>query len=271
MDNFLNVDSDNRPDKSVLTDASARQLAAEFDPAIDRYRSDVALTCGAIIFVVRDPVGRFQDGIDALRDPLPPGELIRQQQRAASAMTWQEARGVASIDRPLPLHESLFVPELIKPGGMLSLPGYLPLPDDRQHPPLKRIDEAPPLQGMPQSSIPSGHPDYALYAELKQRVPSETSEDRLLQITVAAKMGGVKTGQVQHVHVGESPLQAIVSGQVPGDWARVDLATSPPTVQETLRQSELFDRQQTQQIAQFQTQQQDLHGHSQGRSGMSAG
>ena len=100
MDNFLNVDSDNKPDKSVLADSSARQLAAEFDPAIDRYRSDIALARGAITFVVRDPLGRIQDGIDALRDPLPPGELIRQQQRAASAMTWQEARGVASINRP---------------------------------------------------------------------------------------------------------------------------------------------------------------------------
>lgn len=271
MDNFLSVDSDSKPDKSVLADPSARQLAAEFDPAIDRYRSDIALARGAITFVVRDPLGRIQDGIDALRDPLPPGELIRQQQRAASAMTWQEAWGVASINRPLPPHESPFIPESIKPGGMLSLPGYLSLPDDRQRPPLKQVDEAPPLQGMPQSSIPPDHSDYALYAELKQRVPPGTSEDRLLQITVAAKMGGVKAGHVEHVHVGENPLQAIVSGKVPGDWGRVDLATAPPTMQETLRQSETFDRQQAQQIAQFQAQQQDMHAHSQGRSGMSAG
>ncbi len=271
MDNFLNVDSDNKPDKSVLADSSARQLAVEFDPAIDRYRSDVALARGAITFAVRDPLGRIQDGMDALRGPLPPGEFIRQQQRAASAMTWQEARGVASSNRPLAPHESPYVPESIQPGGILSLPGYLYLPDDRQRPPLKRVDEAPPLQGMPQSSVPPDHSDYALYAELKQRVPPGTSEDRLLQITVAAKMGGVKAGQVQHVHVGENPLQAVVSGQVPGDWGRVDLATAPPTVQETLRQSEIFDRQQAQEIAQFQTQQQGLHAHSQGRSGMSVG
>ncbi len=271
MDNFLNVDSDNKPDRSVLADASAHQLAVEFDPAIDRYRSDIALARGAITFVVRDPLGRIQDGLDALRDPLPPGELIRQQQRAASAMTWQEARGVASSNHPLPAHELPYVPESIMPGGMISLPGYLPAPDDRQHPPLKRVEETSPLQGMPQSSISSDHSDYALYVELKQKVPTGTSEDRLLQITVAAKMGGVRAGQVEHFHVGENPLQAIVSGRVPGDWGRVDLAIPPPSVQETLRQSEIFDRQQAQQVAQFQAQQQDLHTHGQSRSGMSAG
>lgn len=268
MDNFLNVDSDNKPDKSVLADSNARQLAAEFDSAIDRYRSDIALTRGAITFVARGPLGRIQDGLDALRDSLPPGELIKQQQRVASAMTWQEARDVASSNRPLAPRESPYVPESIKPGGMISLPGYLPLPDDRQRPPLKRVDEAPPLRGMPQSSIPSDHSDYALYAELKQRVPPGISDDRLLQITVAAKMGGVKAGQVEHVHIGENPLKAIISGKGPGDWGRVDLATPPPTVQETLRHSEIFDRQQAQEIAQLQAQQQDMHGHSQGRSGM---
>ena len=267
MDNFLNVDSDNKPDKSVLADSSARQLAAEFDPAIDRYRSDIALARGAITFVVRDPLGRIQDGMDALRGPLPPGESIRQQQRAASAMTWQEARGVASSNRPLAPHESPYVPQSIQPGGVLSLPEYLTPPDQRQRPPLKRIDEAPAHQGAPQGSIPAGHSDFELYAELKRRLPVGTSEDRLVQITVAAKLGGVKAGQVEQVHVGESPLQAIVSGKVPGDWGRVDLAMPPPAVREALQQSESFDRQQAQQIAQFQARQQDLHAHGQGRSG----
>ncbi len=271
MDNFLNVDSNNKPDKSVLADASARQLASEFDPAIDRYRSDVALARGAITFAARGPVGRIQDGLDALRDPLPPGDLIRQQQRAASAMTWQEARGVASSNHPLAPDEPPYVPKSIQPGGVFSLPGYLSPPDDRQHPPLKRLEDVPPLRGMRQSSISSGHPDYALYAELKQWVPVETSEDRLLQITMAAKMGGVRAGQVGHFHVGENPLQVVVSGKVPGDWGRVDLAAPPPSAQETLRQSEIFDRQQAQQIAQFQSQQQGLHAHGQSRSGMSAG
>ena len=270
MDNFLNVDSDNRPDRSVLSDPRSRELAAQFDPAIDRYRSDLALARGAVTFFARDPFGRMQDGLDSLRGPLPVGELVRREERAVSAMSWKEVRGMANPDRPLPTRESPYVPELTRPGGTLSLPGYLPHFDGRDRPPLRQSEETPRYQDMQQSSIPPHHPDHALYAELKQRLPQETSEDRLAQITVAAKMGGVKPGQVDRIHIDDS-LHLFVSGNRPGDRAGVDLAAQLPTLQETMQRSQAFDQQQAQQLGQFQAQQQHINAQVPSGPGMTAG
>ena len=269
MDNFLNVDSDNRPDRSVLSDPRSRELAAQFDPAIDRYRSDLALARGAVTFVARDPFGRMQDGLDSLRGPLPIGELVRREERAVSAMSWEEVRGMANPDRPLPTRESPYVPELTRPGGTLSLPGYLPHFDGHNRPPLRQSEETPRYQDTQQSSIPPHHPDHALYAELKQRLPQETSEDRLAQITVAAKMGGVKPGQVDRIHIDDS-LHLFVSGNRPGDRAGVDLAAQLPTLQETMQRSQAFDQQQAQQLGQFQAQQQHINAEVRSGPGMTA-
>lgn len=268
MDNFLNVDSDNKPDRSVLSDPRMREVATQFDPAIDRYRSDLALARGAVTFVVRDPVGRIQDGVDALRGPQPSGELLRREERAAAAMSWDGMTGIATSNRPLPSRESPYVPELTRPGGPLSLPEYLPHIDGRDRPPLKQGEEAPGHRGLPQSSIPAHHPDHALYAELKQRLPPETSEDRLAQITVAAKMGGLKPGQVDGIHFDDNSLQLFVSGTAAGDRARVDLATPLPTAQETLQRSQAFDQQQAQQFTQFQAQQQHINAQARTGAGM---
>ncbi len=270
MDNFLNVDADGKPDKSVLADPQTRQLAAQFDPAIDRYRSDIALARGAITLLARDPAGRMQDGIDSLRGPLPPGELVRRQERIDSALTWEESRGVADVHRLLPSRETPYRPEVTKPGGGVSLPGYLPQSDAHDRPPLKQ-DETPRYRGMPSSGITPGHPDYALYAELKQALPGQASEDRLAQITVAAKMSGVKAGQLDGVHIDEQSLQVFVSGKIPGNRCCVDLATPPPTAQETLQRSEAFDQQQAQQLAQFQAQQQSINARNNGGISMALG
>lgn len=270
MDNFMNVDTDGKPDRSVLADPHARQLAAQFDPAIDRYRSDITLTRGAITFLARDPAGHMQDGIDSLRGPLPPGEFIGRQERIDSALSWEESRGVADVRRLLPSREAHYAPEVTKPGGGISLPEYLPQSDEHRHPPLKH-DELPRYRGMPLSGIVPGHPDYALYAELKQALPGEVSEDRLAQITVAAKMGGVKAGQLDGIHVDEQSMQVFVSGKVPGNRCCVDLATPPPTAQETLRRSEAFDQQQAQQLAQFQMQQQSISEQAQAGPRMALG
>ena len=270
MDNFLNVDAHGKPDKSVLADPHTRQLAAQFDPAIDRYRSDIALARGIVTFVARDPLGRIQDGIDAMRDPQPPSELLRRVQRQNSALSWEESRGIADANRLLPSRESPYHPEVTRPGGRVSLPDYLPQSDEQHRPPLKN-DETPPYRGMPLSGITPGHPDYALYAELKQALPGEVSEDRLAQITVAAKMGGVRAGQLDGIHIDEQSMQAFVSGKVPGNRCCVDLTTPPPTAQETLYCSEVFDQQQAQQLAQFQAHQQSINAQAKNGAGFSLG
>lgn len=270
MHNFLDVDGDKKPDKSVLSDSQTRQLAQQFDPMIDKYRSDIAISRGLATTIARSPYGHLQDGIDALRGPLPPGELVRRQERIDSALSWEESRSVAGVHRLLPFRETPYHPEVTKPGGGVSLPGYLPQPDKHDRPPLKH-DETSRYRGVPLSGIAPGHPDYSLYTELKQALPAEASEDRLAQITVAAKMGGVKAGQLDGIHIDEQSMQVFVSGKVPGNRCCVDLATPPPAVQETLQRSEAFDQQQAQQLAQFQAQQQNINAQAQSGPSMVIG
>ncbi len=271
MHRFLNVDGDVKPDKSILADPHARQLAAQFDPMIDKYRNDVAMARGITTVIARGPYGAIQDGIDALRESQLPGELARRAERVAAALPWHEHTGLASSKHPLPPPSSEagpYVPESIKPGNPISLPDYLTPPGPGQRAPLKPDS---PLPRNPQAGIPPHHPDYALYTELKQRLPPETSEDRLAQITVAARMGGVKAGQLDGIHINEQSLQVFVSGSVPGNRCCVNLGTPPPAIQETLQRSEAFDQQQAQQLAQFQAQQQSTSAQAQGGPSMNIG
>ncbi|MET0717096.1 MAG: hypothetical protein ABWY34_01695, partial [Pseudoxanthomonas sp.] len=270
MDNFLNVDAYNKPDKSVLADPHARQLAANFDPAIDRYRSDIAFARGLITFVANNPVGNLQESISTLRGDETPGELLRRQERLDRALRFEASHGIADSRRPLPERESPYRPELVKPGGPLSLPEYLPRQDDASRPPLKS-DDVPRSKGMPLSAIPVGHPDHALYTELKQQLPAGTSEDRLAQITVAAKLGGVTAGQLQGVHVSEQSMQVFVAGTIPGQRCCVDLRAPPPALEESLRHSEVFDHQQAQQLTQLQVHQQNLNALGQSGPSMTMG
>lgn len=270
MHNFLSVDGDKKPDVSVLADPATRQLAQQFAPMIDKYRADLADVRGLATVLARGPVGNAVDAFDALRGPLPPGEALRRQERLDSALSWQESRGVADVDRLLPSRDTPYLPEVTKPSGGASLPKYLQPSDEHGHPPLKH-DETPRYRGMPLSGIAPGHPDYALYAELKQALPAETSEDRLTQIAVAAKMGGVRAGQLDGVHIDEQSMKVFVSGTVPGNRCCVDLTAPPPTVQETLQRSAAFDQQQAQQLAQFLAQQQSINAQTQGAPSMTIG
>ena len=270
MHNFLSVGGDKKPDVSVLADPATRQLAQQFAPMIDKYRADLADVRGLATVLARGPVGNAVDAYDVLRGPLPPGEAIRRQQHLDSALSWEESRGIADIDRLLPSRGTPYAPELTKPGGGISLPEYLPKSDEHVRPPLKH-DETPRYRGMPLSGITPGHPDHALYAELKQALPTAISEDRLAQITVAAKVGGVRAGQLDGIHIDEQSLQVFVSGKIPGNRCCVDLATPPPTAQETLQRSEAFDQQQAQQLAQFQAQQQSVSAQTKSGPGMAFG
>lgn len=270
MHNFLAVDGKDKPDRSILADPQARQLTQQYGYMIEKYRDDIGGARNVATFLARGPYGHMQDAIDGWRSPLPPGELVRQQDRQDAALGWQESRGVADVKQILPSRENNYVPEVVKPGGGVSLPDYaLPL-DERTRPPLKK-DETAPYKGMPLSGVMPDHPDYRLYSELKQVLPTGTSEERLAQITVAAKIGGVRAGQLDGVHIDEQSMQIFVSGKVPGNRCCVDLATPPPSLQETFQRSEAFDLQQAQRFAQFQAQQQSINEQNPGGLGMKLG
>lgn len=96
------------------------------------------------------------------------------------------------------------------------------------------------------------HPDHVLYTELKQRLPPETSEDRMAQITLAARQGGVRAGQVDQIVVQDEAV--FVTGKAPGDWAKVNLAEPPISQQDAMWQMDNLDQQKSQQVAQWQQQ-----------------
>jgi hypothetical protein len=73
MHNFLPWNGDNKRDVSMLAAPSAQQLAAQYDPMFDKYRSDVRTG--------REGIGllgtNMQDVIQLFKDPLPAGEPAR--------------------------------------------------------------------------------------------------------------------------------------------------------------------------------------------------
>jgi hypothetical protein len=85
MHRFLNVDGEHRPDRSVLGDLQAQALAREYAPMIGKYRDDVEGMRGAITIAARGPYGAIRDGFDALRGPIPPGELGARDERLRMA------------------------------------------------------------------------------------------------------------------------------------------------------------------------------------------
>ncbi len=86
----------------------------------------------------------------------------------------------------------------------------------------------------------------ALYDELKQRLPADLSEERLAQIALAAREGGVRAGQVRNVLVENDTVY--VAGRIPGMLGQVNLNTPAPPLQDTLQRSAALDRQQEMQI-----------------------
>ncbi|WP_142123398.1 hypothetical protein [Pseudoxanthomonas sp. 3HH-4] len=85
MHRFLNVDGEKRPDRSVLGDPQAQSLAREYAPMIGKYRADVEGMRGAVTSGARGPYGAMTDGLDALRGPIPPGELGAREDRRRSS------------------------------------------------------------------------------------------------------------------------------------------------------------------------------------------
>lgn len=85
MHRFLNVDGEQRPDRSVLGDVRTQALAREYAPMIGKYRDDVEGMRGAITIAARGPHGALRDGFDALRGTVPAGDPGARDERARTA------------------------------------------------------------------------------------------------------------------------------------------------------------------------------------------
>ncbi|WP_312236655.1 lipase [Stenotrophomonas sp.] len=80
MHNFLPVDGDGKPDKSVLQDPAARARAEDHKDAIANYRGDVERLRRVVTVGARGPVDLIEHAVDHVRGPVRPGEPARQQQ-----------------------------------------------------------------------------------------------------------------------------------------------------------------------------------------------
>lgn len=85
MHRFLNVDGEQRPDRSVLADLQTQVLAREYAPMIDKYRDDVEGMRSAITIAARGPHGAMRDGFDGLRGAVAAGEPGARDERVRTA------------------------------------------------------------------------------------------------------------------------------------------------------------------------------------------
>jgi hypothetical protein len=96
--------------------------------------------------------------------------------------------------------------------------------------------------------------DSALHRELRNALPSETSQDRLAQIALAAKEGGIEAGHIRTMDVVGTNL--MLTGVTPGTNACVDLASPPPPADVSNNQFNALSEQQQSQVQQMQVTQQ---------------
>ncbi|WCE03212.1 XVIPCD domain-containing protein [Pseudoxanthomonas sp. JBR18] len=96
MHNFLPWNGDHQPDTSILADPSARGMAQQYDPMIDKFRSDISGERLAATLLTRSGKGLLEDAWQLTRDPLPAGEPARRAEQ-------QDRRGASLAPGALPL------------------------------------------------------------------------------------------------------------------------------------------------------------------------
>jgi hypothetical protein len=287
MHHFLNEDGKGRPDRSILSDPAARQLAEVFDPMIDKFRSDIALGRSIATVAARGPLGNARDALEELRGPVSAGEPAARAERVVAAEAaatqrladYHEQRQQFFRERLPPIDPDARPPEQLRrpetkdaPESIIryQTPDYLQsaspaqkeqrtdrldheratLPSDAR---LQRGDQA--------QAFPIDHPRYPLYAALEERLPGMAKE-KIAEVTHQAVVGGVTDpGQIRAVVVRED--QVWVAGRIPGYRANVSLSEPPPSLDASLRGIESADRLQMQQTAPFQEQQRSAsQGHA---------
>ncbi len=80
MHNFLPIDGNGRPDRSILDDLHARTRAKENERSIESFRHDIEARRVGMTVISRGAGGLIRDGVDAIRGPLPAGEPARREE-----------------------------------------------------------------------------------------------------------------------------------------------------------------------------------------------
>lgn len=114
----------------------------------------------------------------------------------------------------------------------------------------------------PPTYLDPAHPHHPLFRELREKLPTDVSNEKVAEFTLAAREGGVRPGRVESVHVHDG--KAWVLGTIPGFDGMVDLRTPAPPLTETMQKADAFEQQHQAQVAQWQEQRQQSQSH--GRS-----
>ncbi len=131
MHNFTEKDGNGRPDRSILADPNARQLAQKFDPMIDKFRGDVGMIRAGVTLGAGGPPGLIGEAIDHVRGPLKPGEPAERERN-------ERTSHVTPKPEKLPAWPQHYDSHLFGPGGLPELPSYVPKPPaDGPPPPLR--------------------------------------------------------------------------------------------------------------------------------------
>ncbi|MBV6802983.1 DUF6792 domain-containing protein [Xanthomonas euvesicatoria] len=212
MHNFLPVDANGMPDRSVLEDPKSRQLAQQYAPMIDKYRDDVALLRSCLTLASRSAQSmNLPDAINHLRGTLAPGAGAAEM----AAERWKETQQrMEREDKPA------YVPPGWKvPIGSVTErsvePGAAPISND------------------------------PLYRSIHSKLPEGTSDAVAMHATVEAKRAGiVNVDQLRSVTVQDG--NAWIVGNTPGFRTKVDLAADVPPLQESQQQLRALDTQRAQ-------------------------
>ncbi|MCC4593329.1 hypothetical protein LL974_19560 [Xanthomonas campestris pv. cannae] len=194
MHNFLPVDGNGRPDRSVLEDAAAQQRAAQYAPMIGSYREDVESMRIGTTLLARGVRGLAGDAVNELRGPLPAGEG----RQGIGAPEWSE-----HMQR-------------------LHLPKKDAHAPQGWHVPLKV-----PEQG---AAVRDEDP---LFCAIKARFPAATPDATLRHAAAQAQRDGMtRPEQIKHVMV--DGCSAWIEGSTPGFRVKVDLSVAPSRPEEAI-------------------------------------
>lgn len=212
MHNFLPVDGNGKPDRSVLEDPRSQQLAQQYAPMIDKYRDDVALMRGGLTLASRSAQSmNLPDAINHLRGTLSPGAGAAEM----AAERWKQTQQRMERED---------TPVYVAPGWKLPL----------GNPPERCVD--------PGAAATSNDP---LYRSIHSKLPQGTSDAMAMHATVEAKRAGiVQVDQLRSVTVHDG--NAWIVGNTPGFRTKVDLAAEAPPLQESQQQLRALEAQRAQ-------------------------
>lgn len=98
------------------------------------------------------------------------------------------------------------------------------------------------------SFLDAGHPDHPLFRGLRDRLPAEVTDVQVAALTFDAKRNGIRPQRIEEAGVYEGKAYAF-GRDVWSGTATVKLDASTPTLEETMRRSDEFDRQQSEKVA----------------------